>query len=148
MPDKPMTPEELAERAVNLVSNSYNPQHHIAVLITAYTESIRREAKLEEAEVWNNNAGVTRLDLVSEWAKFRLNGFHSLPIDTPPAAAEEDYGVPGATMSRMTAEAVCPRCSGIGAIRWAGPEPNQCPDCHGTGKAGKVADGPSRAEKG
>jgi hypothetical protein len=81
-----------------------------------YVEEKVREARLAEAEIWNNNAGVKRLDLTSDWAIFRLNQLRAVPA---------------------APEAVCPRCEGEKFVLDADSNSrsySQCPDCHGTGK--------------
>lgn len=47
----------------------------------AAREDRERRILLEEAEKWNNNAGVTRLDSISEWAIFRLNQLRAVPAE-------------------------------------------------------------------
>lgn len=109
--DKPMTPEELAESLVNSIgsigwldASVVDVAKLIVPDITAYTESIRREALNSAAEHipitrsagpddpdWLISKGACSCgqlvaDGVTLWNKLWGEHIRSLPIDTPPAA--------------------------------------------------------------
>lgn len=133
MPDKPMTPKEFAKEIVHeddfLWTNHETgylefDEDKLAKWITAYTESIRREAKREELEKWLEFAVSKGWDGAIAITNRDFEKFRQLPVDTPPAADRAP-------------EAVCPRCEGNKVILTAyanSPITSPCPSCHGTGK--------------
>lgn len=147
MPDnKPMTPEEFAKRlaADKYISLTY--EQRIAMKLSEWAESIRREAKrplidalISIEEYWNGSVNKSAMsDAIHEMrerATEALREFREVPIDTPPAADRAP-------------EAICLRCRGRGQIvTWHGVssapgfiehETVDCPDCHGTGKRALV----------
>lgn len=178
MPDnKPMTPEEFAKEIVHeddfLWTNHETgylefDEDKLAKWITAYTESIRREAKrplidalISIEEYWNGSVNKSAMsDAIHEMrerATEALREFREVPIDTPPAAdrAPESFmqeladhkiqpdEITESDIRKPAPEAVCPLCGGTGKrpFEWA-----PCPDCHGTGKRAPTADGGKRGD--
>jgi hypothetical protein len=121
MADKPMSAEEFANKLMDAVHNGEMtrryPLSELSKMVTAYTESIRREAKREmrEAAMERVPKGYLRIEafenrkeiVIPEQAGLLLPSDHNcdkmgcgsldhvfarftLPIDTPPAAAMED----------------------------------------------------------
>lgn len=123
MPDnKPMTPEEFAKRlaADKYISLTY--EQRIAMKLSEWAESIRREAKREAAIYCYDAAKGPYVD----WNKIiaYIQSLSSAPIDTPPAADRAP-------------ETVCPTCEGRLSVLFWGRKIN-CHDCHGTGKRALV----------
>lgn len=108
MPDnKPMTPEEFAKRLAADKYTSLTYEQRIAMKLSEWAESIRREAKREAAIYCYDAAKGPYVD----WNKIiaYIQSLSSAPIDTPPAADRAP-------------ETVCPTCEGRLSVLFLGAQ--------------------------
>src|ERR1700722_4968924 len=126
MPDnKPMTPEEFSQHIYDVSTKTAREgrfvQYEWIKSIRAYTESIRREAKQEEARKWNAAMGFHATMITDEMRDWIAKRHRELQADMLPDV--NCYTLPDGSCEGSncmhdtppaTAEAVCPTCKGSG----------------------------------